>query len=694
MSTLEGGRDHRLVFPVSNPYGAVLPGCARLELEGAMDIAVAESGDIAYVAGRDALSILDVAQPQRPLLLGQLQGIGNGRQVEVQGGLAAVTSRPDGLFLCDVRDPRRPKLLCHYDTVELATGVCLASSLCLVACRHFGVELLDIADPARPMHLSNVLAGEAQSVFVDGATMYVGAWMQREVQLFDIGDPARPQALSACLLDGFADGMFVRDHLCFAATGHHARRLVNRRKYTEYDFVTAEMLQEGFGGGHGLEIWDVADPRSPRCLSRIKTPPLFVSGNDLWDVTVSGEHALLADTYNGVFVVHVADPTRPYFEGYRRLDVCADVRYRREPAIQQLCDPVGGIALVEGHALAVSPFSGLHVFKMPAGTKTPPRPAHQDIPRLRPVEPPAETVFRTNGQVHGLAFAGHHMVVAAGDQGLYVLEREQPYAVVEHVQTDGFALDVKTDGDLLYVAEGMGGLAMHRLEAGRLVEVSRHRYSGVGESARQVVLLGETGLAAVHLGINKIAFMDLRSSEAPLCLATFSVGGNMYYKSIADGLLQGRYAAVVPLVPGVVWYDVRAPIHPVEASMGAERQICPIEEGIAIGEQGVYTIFRGKCFFAEGIGPIPPEDEALAVRDAAGRDVEGLYLSGRPVLMGSTLCLLNRQTGLLTMLDVTDPRHPVLTTMRTLRGHPERIVPYEGAYWVCCGHEGLLHMSI
>ena len=40
--------------------------------------------------------------------------------------------------------------------------------------------------------------------------------------------------------------------------------------------LTLDMLEGGYGKGHGIEIHDVADPANPRCIARLKSPPSFV----------------------------------------------------------------------------------------------------------------------------------------------------------------------------------------------------------------------------------------------------------------------------------------------------------------------------------------------------------------------------------------------------------------------------------
>ena len=685
MSLLEGGRDHRQVYPVPSPYGTVIPQCAYLQLDGVMDIAVNETGDTAFAAGSDTLYAIDVSNPQRPIVTGKLEGIRSGRQIEVSHGLAAVTSRADGVFFCDVRNASALQIVSHYDTIELATGVCIKGNLCFITCRHYGVEIVDISDPAHPVHISNVLAGEAQSVFVDQNFMYVGAWMEREIRIFDISDPAAPRPVSRCKLDGFGDGVFVRNGLCYAATGHHARRLNNRRKFLHYDFVTEDVLSEGYGGGHGLEIFDVSDPCRPALLSRIKTPPLFMSGYDLWDVIVSGDHAFLADTFNGMFMINIADQRHPYFEGYRRLDLLQNSEYRHEPPVQQLCKPVTGLAVIDGHVLAAGVLSGLHVLQIPFAA---------EVPLRMPVWPSTvpirkqnnATVFQTDSQIHGLVFVRDMPVVAAGDRGMVVLDPQNAYAPIRYTQGVGSALDIKTDGKFLYLAEGLGGFSVWRLDEKTPVLLCLLTSDVLHESVRQVVLLGQTRVAALQLGTKKIAFINIANPENPEIIEIVKINGTMYYKNIADGLLFGKYAAAVPLSPGIEWFEVGDSIHHITKDVQSDCQICPIEEGICFGACGSFTIYRGRYLYSERLETSLNEANTVQLSDQAGKTV---YLSGRPVLLGHTLCLLNRQNGRITFLDVQDPKTPEFLSGYQLDGNPEQIIAHNGRYWVCCGHGGL-----
>ncbi|MFC1596994.1 LVIVD repeat-containing protein [Planctomycetota bacterium] len=156
-------------------------------------IDVTVDGDLAFAIGRGVLRVLDISQPLKPQVLGQLSGLGNTRQLVTRQGIVYVGSREDGVFVIDATDPAQPRLLTRYDSVEFATGVGISGDVLFLACRHYGVEIVDVSTPDKPIHLSTVCTGEAQSVSIRNGFLYAGVWATSEVVVVDVRNPRRPQ---------------------------------------------------------------------------------------------------------------------------------------------------------------------------------------------------------------------------------------------------------------------------------------------------------------------------------------------------------------------------------------------------------------------------------------------------------------------------------------------------------------------
>ena len=295
----------------SSDFGPPLANTFNVGIGPTMDVTIDDGH--AYAIGNGTLRVLDISEPARPQPIGEINGLGNVRQIVVDAGFAYVASREDGLFIVDVSDPKTPLLVSRHDTIEFATGVCKSGDVLFVACRSFGVELIDVSDPTSPRHVSTVRTGEAQSVVARSGYLYVGVWASSEVVTVDVRDPWAPRITSRTPLDGYGDGVDVHGDYLYAATGHHSRLRPKSR-----------LGDPGFGHGHGLEVLDIADPSKPKHVAGVKFPVMYNIRHDMWSVTIANHHAFVADTHNGVFVLNVRDPLRPRLVG--RWDVSAKGR--------------------------------------------------------------------------------------------------------------------------------------------------------------------------------------------------------------------------------------------------------------------------------------------------------------------------------------------------------------------------------
>ncbi|MDH7570665.1 MAG: hypothetical protein QHJ73_13870, partial [Armatimonadota bacterium] len=451
-------------------YGPPLPLVHALGIGPSMAVAV--QGERAYIIGRGKLRIADVSRPENPRILGELDGLGNTRQVAVAGSVVYVASREDALFVVDVSDPTTPRLLSHYDSVEFATGLCVAGDVLFLALRQFGVEAVDVSNPRQPRHLSVVRTGEAQSVaFCDGY-LYAGVWGTSEVVVVDARNAALPVITAKVPLDGYGDGVFVGDGILYAATGHHSRQTP---RSVEGD--------PGFGHGHGLEIFSLEDPAHPRFLARVKFPPFYRIGNDMWSVQVLHGYAFVADTHNGVFVVDVRDPRRPR---------C--IRHRVLPPRpgEKLPDFVGGIGLVPNHIYAAGGSTDLYVLAAP-GLAAPVTLQIGRPPAVGESAPSLSQRYRAyaaGGQVHRVRLYGDLALIAAGAAGVQSARQTPQFTFLHRYPTEGFALDVAARDDVAYVAEGAGGLSTWRIApGGELHPLGRYRPRA--QAVRQVVVPGQ-----------------------------------------------------------------------------------------------------------------------------------------------------------------------------------------------------------
>jgi len=650
-----------------NRYGPELRQSAVAGIGQVMDVAI--KGEHAYAVGQGTLNILDIREMDQPRPVGKLSGLGSVRQIAVQENTAYITSRQDDLFLVDISIPENPVLLDHYDTVEFATGVAVSGDLLFVACRHYGVELIDVSDPQNPRHLSTIRTGEAQSITSRGNFLYVGVWASSEIVTVDVSDPYRPHILSRAPLDGYGDGVAVDGNYLYAATGHHS---AERPRKNPGD--------PGFGKGHGLEVFDLTDPAKPTFVSRVKFPPLYEIGNDMWSVRVANGFAFVADTYNGLFVVDVRKPAALKFAGHHQLPF---IESRKQHGF------VGGLALANDSVLLAGGYTDLHVIDATGLAKVPDAPS--DAPPKIQALPKDITderwqVYRPKGQVYAADLLSKtRAVVACGSAGIHLVNfSEAPVKLAEHA-SKGFATDVSVTAELVLVAESLGGLSVFaRPNDGAAPGFQLlSRFQMRGKPVRQVEYSDSTGHAMLQVGANQLVILDLSDPTTPRQILKDARHGLLYGDQMMRGLIDDRYTCVFWHVSGFHWYDLKAKPTPV-----FNGDNYPERTGSANG----LTAFDGKSLATiRGGYLLLDRQEKRPLSKLESFRVEGLREHlGVPLVYDHQLYAANRASGRVTVLDIADPKNPKLIKKIETPGNPARVSATKEKLLIPNGYDGLL----
>ncbi len=647
------------------------PIVAKADIGPAMDVATWNKR--AFVIGRGKLSILDISDPRKPRLLGELSGLGHVRQIIVQDEIAYITSREDGLFLVDVKQPDKPRLLSHYDTIEFATGVTISGDVLFVACRHYGVELIDVSQPEHPKHLSTVRTGEAQSVMARGPWLYVGVWATSEVVTVDVSQPRHPRITARVELDGYGDGVDVHGRYLFAATGHHSRAAHR----SEDD--------PGFGFGHGLEILDLANPARPRFLSRVKFPRLYHIGHDMWSVTVSGRHAVVGDTHNGLFVIDVSRPRHPQIIGRRTL-----------PYVKKydMADYVGGLALADGAIYAAGGTTDLYILDAPG--ISPPTPDTSAEPPSIPARQPRMTLderfqaYRPDGQVHAVDFHGDWAVTACGSAGVHVVEIFPSPRPISTFATQDFATDVATSPSRKHVliAAGKKGLLICAMsDRGTLSLLGNYRVPGQAVRQVEAVSTGKKDYALLQVGANNLHIVDITQPDLPKQILNDSRPGLLYGDQLMRGLVEDRYACAFWHVSGLHWYDMQGDSAPRYSGDNLPLRI-GAANGLAAYQNQTLATLRGGYVLIN-------RHERRPLAELPVRRIESLHQPlGKPTLAGDYLYLANRAAGTVTILNVADIDKPILIDQFQTPGNPGSLRVHAGTLAIPDGYSGLLLMNM
>ena len=686
MSILNGAYAPETLMPEAQPFGDPFEATGEIKLDKTLDAGLLEAPDGNYLvsAGKNRLEIHRLDKSGIPVFVSALDGLGESRQISISNGFAYITARADGLYVCDLRDPVNPKLAARVDTLELATGVCAADGLLAVTNRHMGCELIDVRDPFHPEWLGSFYCGEAQSVWLYKNLALIGDWMNRRVRIFDITNPRAGVEISSFSVDGFADGVCVvettdRLHplgrtLCIAATGHHSAKLKNRRKYQNYSFVTAEMLAEGYGGGHGVEIFDITDPTDPEYVSSIKAPPHF-GGYDTWRVFAGEGFCLFTDSMNGIFEIDLSDVYNPRFTRNFRLPTLQN-QNPTPPSIQARRGSITGAALVDGFICAAGE-TGVTILRgVEKELSKPSAEVDFDLPEAKSDETP----ICKAGQLHSFAELDGRLYCASGDSGIAILDEN--HALIAVMPTKGACLDIIEKDGLLLSAENDMGVAVYRAGFSAseppLAELSRLP-AKPSRPARELVDCGKY----IALQFGSVYVQALRLDGSVLSAVGESISfGLLYHRHLAR-TMAGEYLITLPLAGGPELIASGSGFERRGLRLNAET--CPIEEGACGFRGGLILIFNSKYWYLERPEDITSLPEPIPC--------PGARLAGLPFVCGEKLVILNRVNGLIEVLDISDPKSPRLEMHRKTKLNPEFAAESNGKLLVACGHGGLIELK-
>ena len=327
-------------------------------------------GPAVEVAGKDALvflalgsevAVLNVTDPQHPLVRSEIQVNFCPKQVAVSNSLlliggngvevwnVAIPNSPqfvsripyaaddfcvrdslvffvslDTFMVYSVANPAAPQRLGFYPDSGYATS-CAGNTVVLV--QDGGVAFASVSDPAHPRRAGTFSTKPPVSAFARAGLCCVTecdlndpAWLR--LRVLDISNPASVVPLSALDSAGGYD-LFMTDSLVFASgyyTGAHEFQVINVRDSAHPTRV---------GGcdtpGDGWAVWVnrsaarayVADPDCGLAfidISDLSTPVLdtaILRADMAMDVAVQGNLAFVADYTAGLKVVDLTDPTTP-----------------------------------------------------------------------------------------------------------------------------------------------------------------------------------------------------------------------------------------------------------------------------------------------------------------------------------------------------------------------------------------------
>ncbi|MBZ0266237.1 choice-of-anchor D domain-containing protein, partial [bacterium] len=571
------------------------------------------------------------------------------RGVVVEDNLAYVANDNDGFLILDVSDPIYPEVISSTDTPGFPYDIELQGNIAGIADYTRGLQLFDVSDPSNPEELSLLdTGGQTRGIALDG-DLAVLAHFNQGLVLVDISDPNNPSIISSFETPGNPYNVVLVDG---------------------YALVADDIA--------GLSVFDISDPHDPIFIISVDT-----DGYTL-DVGIDGNYAFVADDSHGLIVFDISDIDGP--------EIIAEHDTRGNASsiqihngIVYLADHTEGIVLINiedplnpfevgfydtidiardvfpfGEYAIVADGEFIHIFDCSEAIGWGPG----QIPDL-------VTQISTDNQSLALSIEGNLLYLADGEGGLKILDKSDIINPIELsvYESPGYSSGLIKNNDFIVLADGAGGVRVINIEnPNEPFEVESFDTPGVVEN-----ILLNNELLFVSNNEDGIRVLDFSDPENLI-----EIGSIESHGSAADVAVQGNIAYVADYFAGVAIIDITDPANMIEIAI---INYLTRAAGVTIDDDILFVAdhFAGVHIFDISTPESPVELSTI--------QTDGY--SDKVNIFGDYALISDRQSGFL-IANISDPSEPEVLYTQDTNGDCWEIQSDGRYFYVADGDEGVL----
>lgn len=624
---------------------------------GAASNACTADDNYLYSVNKGLLTVYDIRDGKAPEIVSTLSGLGKCHDISLlhDGKALIITARENGAYFVDISNPENPVIASAYPTLEMATGLAVYGDYVFLCSRYFGVEIIDASDIYNPQYYSQVSnLEEMYDCSVYDHYLYIGIWGQKKVQIYDISDLRHPEFTSTILLDGNAGGIVVDNGILYASTGYHSR-----------DDSTS-VSSVGFGMGNGMEIYDVSDPNNPVWLSTSKIDGRYkYTGNDYWKIKVSGKYALLASTYNGLYIFDISnlsapvriesctirveknsDNYKPYSSGSYVFNF--DTSDYVQGAVLSLCtsderiffgDPTTGI--YEKHLDGIT--SEEIINEELTGSE-------KNALSLPEIEGYTSALYESDCSVYTAKYANDFIYLATS-HGIQVLDKQLNLLCEYKTRYSVKDLVISSDGKYLYTAECDAGVGLYSLNGSEITLLSTCKSSIQPDfTITSLQICANESYLIAQAGFSRLAIINVSNKSKPV-MTTSGSSGTMYYRNICQGIIGGKYTALVDGSKVTLYSESDSTV---SKGIALSNTVSSETNGMAACGDNIVSIYKNGYIYFN------PTTQTGALSSLTVNKIPGIMLKGKPVIYGNIMVVSYCTNGEFFIVDISDLNAPQL----------------------------------
>ncbi len=277
-------------------------------------------GEVAYLAtGESGLSIINIADPAQPALVGQYDTIGFAEGILVDQDHAFVADGPGGMSILNIGNPANPTLVSETFSKNYIYDIVLDQSHAYLASAGAGLLVADVSDRTNPVELGNYdTSGYAYGLTMIGSTLYIAdGW--EGLQVLDVSDPGNPEVKNTIQTPGWAMDLTILNDSLYVADAFGGLCVLDISNAEAPDLVGSLKIPEGHAvqvalSGNVLFMADIRSGVHMIDVSNQDQPAMISSYNPMGSVqavTVADGYAYAAALNSGFRVINVKDPAQP-----------------------------------------------------------------------------------------------------------------------------------------------------------------------------------------------------------------------------------------------------------------------------------------------------------------------------------------------------------------------------------------------
>jgi hypothetical protein len=282
---LAAEQDGLIILNVSDPDNPVIAG--RLDTQVASGLVV--DGNTVYLADdMDGIHVIDISDPKSPKEAGRLATEVGGwelsvkehgeRGLAVAGNLLYVTDPAYGLTLINVNNSGDLQRAGQYMTPlpDVLTNIKIDQENAYITGRNSGFRVVDVADPANPRELAyddsrkNLYTQYPTGLEVSVGHAYISDG-NYPFHIYSLTNPSKPVQVGALFDEAASDGAFD-----VVLKGDLA-------------YLSGWGLKDAFYPGKGIWVVSIKDPAHPKAVNFVDVP------NEKWILALAREHLYALD---------------------------------------------------------------------------------------------------------------------------------------------------------------------------------------------------------------------------------------------------------------------------------------------------------------------------------------------------------------------------------------------------------------